>query len=276
VNIAPPGPSAPLRVRWLNPVGYGTFDAPIGELLRRIRLPGTEVEVVSFEMDATPTHLEYRAYESLMTQGIVECARDAAQSGVDALVIGCFYDPALEDAREISGATVVVAPCAACLAVATQLANRFSILVGRRKWIEQMRDRVRHYGLQERLASFRSLDMGVDEFQRDHALTRARIIEQARRAVDEDGAEAIVLGCTIEFGFFEEVQRAVGVPVIDAVVAPFKQAEHLAQLKRQFAWAPSRVGSCEPPPEEELARFGLFRAAPPMRRLAWAADGTPA
>lgn len=260
-----PSNPAPIRVRWLNPVGFDAYDAPIGDLLATIKQPGTEVEVVSFDMPATPTHLEYRAYEALMTARIVECARDADRQGVDAMVIGCFYDPAIEDARELSGSTVVVAPCGACLSVAMQLANRCSILVGRQKWVEQMRDRVKSYGLEDRIASFRSLDMGVDDFQRDHAVTRARIIEQARRAVEEDHAEAIVLGCTIEFGFFEEVQRAVGVPVIDAVVAPFKQAEYLAGLKRRFAWVPSRRWSCEPPPEEELSRFGLFQQRPALR-----------
>lgn len=197
-----------------------------------------------------------------MVERTIATARNCAVSGIDAMVIGCFYDPALEEAREISGSTVVVAPCEACLTIASSLANRFSILVGRHKWIEQMRDRVDRYGMTRRLASFRSLDMGVDKFQEDHAMTRGRIIEQARRAVEEDHAEAIILGCTIEFGFFQEVQREVGVPVIDAVVGPFKQAEHLARLKRQFGWAPSRVWSCEPPPEAELRKFGLFRTPP--------------
>lgn len=253
-------------MRWLNPLGFDAYDAPIAALLGRIKQSGTEVEVVSFDMGASPSHLEYRSYEALMTQGIVACARDCGQSGIDAMVIGCFYDPALEDAREISGSTIVVAPCDACLSVAMQLGNRFSILVGRQKWVGQMRERVRHYGLEDRLASFRSLGMGVDEFQRDHDVTRARILEEAHRAVRDDHAEVIVLGCTIEFGFFEEVQRQVGVPVIDAVVAPFKQAEHLAHLKRQFGWKPSRVWSCEPPPEDELKRFGLFQTPPALKR----------
>ncbi|MBC7378330.1 MAG: hydantoin racemase [Burkholderiaceae bacterium] len=258
-----------VTVRWLNPVGFDAYDAPIGDLLARIKQPGTRVETVSFDMPLTPTHLEYRSYEALMTQRIVECARDCGKTGIDAMVIGCFYDPALEEAREISGACVVTAPCIASLSVVTQLANKFSVIVGRHKWIEQMSDRVRRYGFQDRLASFRSLEMGVDDFQRDHKKTRARIIEEAQRAVEQDKAEAIVLGCTIEFGFFEEVQRAVGVPVIDAVVASFKHAEHLAQMKKQFNWGPSRVWSCEPPPEEELQRFGLYQSAPTLHKLAF-------
>ena len=256
-----------VRVRWLNPIGSASYDAPIADLLAGIRLPGTELEVVSFDMPNTPSHLEYRAYEALMVERIVAAARDAALNGVDAMVIGCFYDPALEDAREISGSSIVVAPCESCLTIASSLANRFSILVGRHKWIEQMQGRVNQYGMANRLASFRSLDMGVNDFQKDHTTTRARIIEEARRAVQEDHAEAIILGCTIEFGFFEEVQSAVGVPVIDAVVAPFKQAEHLARMKRQFGWVPSRRWSCEPPPEEELRKFGLFQKPPALKRI---------
>ncbi|AZF21720.1 aspartate/glutamate racemase family protein [Pseudomonas sp. R3-52-08] len=259
-----PAQDVPVTVRWLNPIGCSTFDTPIAQLLHSIKQPSTRIEVVSFDMNPSPTHLEYRAYEALTYERIVRIARDCEPSGVDALVLGCFYDPALEDAREISGETLVVGPCQASLQVMEHLANRFSVIVGRTKWIEQMRTRVNGYGAGNRLASMRSLDMGVDEFQRDPALTRRKIIEQAHRAVQEDGAEAVILGCTIEFGFFEQVQREVGVPVIDPVVAAFKVAESMAGMKRRFGWRPSRVGSCEPPPEAEIARFGLFQGPAPI------------
>ncbi len=256
--------SVPVTVRWVNPIGVSTYDASIAQLLHAIKHPDTTVEVVSYDMNPSPTNLEYRTYESLIHERTVAMARDAAQSGVDAMIIGCFYDPALEAAREISGETVVVAPCGACLQVAANLSNRFSIIVGREKWIEQMTERVRYYGMESRLASMRPLGLGVDDFQRDPAVTRRRIIDEARRAVKEDHAESIILGCTIEYGFFQEVQDAVGVPVIDAVIAPFKLAEHMARMKRQFDWKPSRVWSCEPPPEEQLKEFGLFLGPAPI------------
>ncbi|CAE6789730.1 Hydantoin racemase [Paraburkholderia domus] len=255
---------APVTVRWLNPVGYAAWDTPIGQLLHSIKQPSTTVEVVSFDMTPTPTHLEYRTYEALIHERTVAVSRDSAVKGIDALVVGCFYDPALEGAREISGQTVVVGPCQASVQIAVNLANRFSVIVGREKWIEQMTDRIRGYGLLDRLASMPSLGMGVNDFQAHPEVTRQRIIEEARRAVDEDHAEALILGCTIEFGFFEAVQQAVGVPVIDPVVAAFKMAESLAKLKKQFGWAPSRVWSCEPPPESELSDFGLFQGPAPI------------
>ena len=259
-----PPQDVPVTVRWLNPIGHPDYDAPIAALLHAIKQPGTRVEVVSLDMTPSPTHLEYRAYEALTCERIVHIARDSAQQQFDALVLGCFYDPVLEDAREISGDTLVIAPCQASLQVVANLANRFSIIVGRRKWMEQMHERVRAYGAERQLASMRPLGMGVGEFQRDHDLTRRKIIEQARLAVEEDGAEAIVLGCTLEYGFFEQVQAEVGVPVIDPVVAAFKMAEALAGMKRRFGWRPSRVGSCEAPPAAEIKAFGLFQGPVPI------------
>jgi len=48
------------------------------------------------------------------------------------------------------------------------------------------------------------------------------------------------------------------VPVIDAVTAPFKYAEFLAELAERFGWYPSRAGGSEAPPQEELEAWGLF------------------
>jgi allantoin racemase len=253
-----------VNIRWVNPVGNAVWDAPIAEFLHAVKSPSTNVEVVSLDLHPTPLHVEYRAYEALIVDRMVSLARDSAKNNVDAMVIGCFYDPALEDAREISGDTIVVAPCQASVQLAMNLANKFSVIVGREKWVGQMTERVRGYGLIDRLASMRPLGLGVEEFQRHPDVTRRRIIEEAKRAIDEDHAEAIILGCTMEFGFFAEVQKEIGVPVIDPVIAAFKMAESLAKLKKQFGWTPSRVWSCEPPPEEEIERFGLFKGKPPI------------
>jgi len=66
----------------------------------------------------------------------------------------------------------------------------------------------------------------------------------------------IVLGCTAEFGFYEELQEELGVPVIDATVGPFKYAELLGELAR-LGWRTSEVGGYARPPRDEMAAFGL-------------------
>src|SRR5262249_60875807 len=77
-----------------------------------------------------------------------------------------------------------------------------------------------------------------------------------REAVSADGAEVLVLGCTIDYGFFEQLQEDVGAPVVDATVAPFKYAELMADVAA-LGWRPSRVGGYASPPRRELEEFGL-------------------
>jgi allantoin racemase len=229
------------------------------DMARAHKLPGTEVHIASLpHADGRFRNAEYRSYEAVMTRGVVRAARSAALEGFDALAIGCFYDIALHDAREISGEMVVSAPCEAACEIAAGLANRFGVIVGRRKWVHQMAEIVRNYGHEHRLAGFYPVDLGVTDFQKDHAETARRLIAAGRNAVEQHYAEALILGCTMEMGFYKEVERAVGVPVIDAAIAALKRAEYGALLKRQCGWIPSRKWSCEPPPEDEITSFGCF------------------
>ena len=46
--------------------------------------------------------------------------------------------------------------------------------------------------------------------------------------------------------------------MIDPSIAALKRAEYAAELKRKCGWTPSRRWSCEPPPEEEIAAFGII------------------
>ena len=74
-----------------------------------------------------------------------------------------------------------------------------------------------------------------------------------------------MLGCTASFGYCERLQDALGVPVLDAMLAPFKYAEFLGDAALRLGWTPSRKWGSEAPPESEIADWGLF-AEPPTSR----------
>jgi allantoin racemase len=117
---------------------------------------------------------------------------------------------------------------------------------------------VREHGHEHRLSGFYHVELGVNDFQRDHAETERRLTEAGRKAVEQDFAEAVILGCTMEIGFYRDLEKRLGVPVIDPSIAALKRAEYAAVLKRQCGWRPSRKWSSESPSEEEIARFGGF------------------
>ncbi len=251
-----------MRILWIDPIGTDLFSADMVKILNSAKHPDTIVDVVSLPANR-PNHLEYHAYEALVVADIVRLAYQAAEK-YEAVVIGCFYDVGLREAREVSGRTIVTAPCQSSTAIASNLGNTFSVLVGRRKWIPKMSENVRLYGHEHRMVSMRSVELGVHDFQTDHHLTCDRLMTEGRKAIEDDGAEVLILGCTAEYGFNRQMQNELGVPVIDAVTAPFKYAEFLAELANRFEWYPSRIWGSEPPPQNELDNWGLFDEPAPV------------
>ena len=243
------------RILWINPVGTSVFDEPIRELTNREKHLGTAVDVVS--LGKGPRHLEYHYYEALVLTDVLHTVKRAEKEGYDAAVIGCFYDPGLQEAREITEGLVVTAPCEATLHVAACLGHRFSIIVGRKKCIPKMHENVVNYGFGSRLASFKSVDLGVHDFHRKPGETARRMGAAAEEAIKNDLADVIIFGCTIQFGFYRELQHKLGIPVIDAVLAPFKYAEFLIELKRKFDWKTSKAYRYESPPTEEIKQWRL-------------------
>ena len=257
-----------IKVMYLNPVGTSAYDEVFADMARRYKCPETTVHVTSLSGSAVSpamTNLEYRAYEAGIFNETVKAARYCSINDYDALVIGCFYDPALLAAREVAGDTVVVAPCQASISAALNLANNFSVVIGQWKWEDQMKQAVYEYGGRDKLVSFEAVDLRVEEFHEDPQRTRERLERAAYRAVAERRAESIILGCTLEVGFFRELQAYLAgrlgafVPVIDPSIAALKAAENAALAKR-VGWTNSRVWGMQPPTERELADFGLFQS----------------
>jgi allantoin racemase len=245
----------PNRILWINPIGSDDFDQPIQTFLETGKQTDTEINVVSLQRG--PLHLEYHYYEALILADTLHRVKQGENEGYDAAVIGCFYDPGLREAREITDRLVVTAPAEASMHIAATLGHRFSIVVGRKKWIPKMHENVVNYGFEDRLASFRSVDLGVYDFQKDLADTAQRLKEAAQQAVENDMAEVIILGCTAQFGFYKELQEDLGVPVIDAILAPLKHAEFLIELNSRFGWSQSKRYGYEGPPTEEITEWNL-------------------
>jgi allantoin racemase len=161
-----------MKILFVNPVGTSLFEKSMQQILVEAKNPGTEVDVISLKRG--PWHVEYHYYESLVMTDTLHLVRKAENDGYDAVVLGCFYDLGLQESREISSKMVVTAPAESCMLLACSLGSTFSIIVGRKKWIPQMMGNVVHYGLRDRLASFKALDLGVLDFQEDKAKTEKR------------------------------------------------------------------------------------------------------
>ncbi len=252
-----------MRLLWIDPIVEDEpYTTALTAAFQTACRAGTDVDIISLPPGRHPRHLRYHAYEALVIAEIVTIVYRYADD-YDAFVIGCFYDLGLREAREVSGKAIVTAPCQSALAIASHLGNTFSVLVGASKAIPKMRENIRAYGMEHRLSSMRPLDIGVLEFQSQAERTMAAMRREGKQAVEKDGAEVIVLGCSAEVGFHQTLQAKLGVPVIDAALAPFKYAEFLAETAQRFGWHPSRKWGNEAPPPDEIEAWGLFRQPAP-------------
>lgn len=238
------------RVLWVNPVGTTAFDADTLELIEAIRTPGFTPVVRSLE--SGPPHLEYHTYEHEAAGPMLELLAAADEDGFDAAVIGCFYDGGLREAKELC-TMPVVGMAEASLAYAATLGHRFSVIVGRRKWIPKMTDNALLYGHDRRLASMRSVEMGIPEVAADPDAFFEACIREARRAVAEDGAEVVVLSELATPAFWRRCATELDFPLVDPGVACWKWAELAAELYRTVGYTTSKVGGFEAPSPRRIA-----------------------
>jgi allantoin racemase len=218
-------------------------------VLDSVRRPDVRFDVV--HLARGPDNLEYHYFEHLVMDDILGLIRKAERDRYHAAVVGCFYDPGLREARELVRIPVT-APAEASMHIAATLGHKFSIIVGRRKWVPKMEDNLNMYGLEKKLASFRILNFTVNRMRREREGLERAIAREAKLAIVEDGAEVVILGCTVEAGFSRRLMQRLKVPVVDPVIVSFKYAELLADLYSKLGLSHSKIYGYESPPREEV------------------------
>jgi allantoin racemase len=104
----------------------------------------------------------------------------------------------------------------------------------------------------DRLASVRSIDVSVLELESDRDATIQPLTKEALAAIEVDGADVIIFGCTGMSGLAAAVKEGLqahgraDVPVIDPGIAALKLAEalvdlHLAQSKHTYPPPPPKL-----------------------------------
>jgi len=146
----------------------------------------------------------------------------AADTDAAAFVIACYSDPGLWACREATRRPVFgIAECG--VATALTRGDRFGVIAIRTKSIRRHLRQLRSWGLVDRLAGERALEMSVAETASGEG-TLARMIAVGTALRDEDGAEVVVMGCAGMARHRRPLEEALGVPVIDPTQAAVAMA----------------------------------------------------
>ena len=212
--------------------------------LQRFVSPGVTVE--ARRPVGGPASIESMWEEYLLVPPLMELAVELEREGFDAIVPGCFGDPGIDGVRELVSIPVV-GPGATAMLVAANLGHRFGVVTVLESVVRPLENLARLTGVAAKLASVRQIGVPVLELNGDRDATFARLVETSRRAIEEDRADVLVLGCgTLSFRA-AELQEIVGVPVVNPLQVALRTAEMLvacglSHSKRSYP-VPPKLGA---------------------------------
>jgi len=154
--------------------------------------------------------IESRYAEFLNTESIISLSQEAEKNGYDGIFVDCFGSPGVSIVRELVNIPVLGGFDSGVL-MASSISQKFSIITVVPNVIPLIEDEIRDIGLSQNIASIRDVQMPVQDLGNKTKLI-AHLFKQSKAAIEEDGAEAIVLGCT---GMID---------VVDAVAAELEKA----------------------------------------------------
>lgn len=222
---------APLRrLLVINPNTNPAVTERVRQVADSIVSPTTSVTVVN--PAEGPFSIETTEHRDAAVPQVLDLVRRTLHQRYDAYVFACFDDIALFETRTMTGVSVV-GTCEAGIAAARTMAARFSIITTVHSAVPGIHRLLARYGAAD-ICTVRAAGIGVAAAAGGDSGTDRRILAAARQAVDQDGAEAILLGSGGLTGRANDLEQQFGIPVIDGVAAAIKMAEGLAYMRSQI------------------------------------------
>jgi allantoin racemase len=202
-------------------------------------------EYVSPGFEADFRGVKYGGYEGFYYKAvtvpyIVDEMIQAEKEGYAAVTSQCFLDLGVTEGREAVRIPVVGA-AESSLSIALMCGDRIGIITTGGTYrtrhhgsvVRMIRVMVRAWGLSDRVVYCGTT--GMSEYPAVDSPDAKRVFDgierEAKRAIEEQGAEVIILACTGFVGYAVEMQKRLDVPVVDSSIAAQKFAELLVDMR---------------------------------------------
>ena len=238
-----------MRILVLNVNTTESMTESIGREAAAVAAPGTEIVPLTPLFGAESVEGNYESY--LAAIAVMETVQ-AYPDHFDAVIQAGYGEHGREGLQELLDVPVVDITEAAA-STAMYLGHKYSVVTTLDRTVPLIEDRLKLAGLTDRCASVRASGMSVLELESDPGAAVQAILDQSLRAVRDDHAEVICLGCGGMAGLTAKVAERTGVPVVDGVAAAVTIAESLVRLGlttskvRTYATARQKAFSNWPP-----------------------------
>ena len=227
-----------MQILIINPNTTASMTAKIAIAAKSVALPDTKI--VAVNPDNGPASIQGYYDEALALNGIIEQIK--VHRNFDAVVLACFDDTGLDAVRCLTDKPVLGIGEAA-YHVASLLSNKFTVVTTLARSVPALEHNLVRYGLATRCVNVRSSEVAVLELEDPQSNARAAISAEVAKAIKEDRAEAIVLGCAGMTDLANSLSEEHGLPVIDGVVCAVGLCETMVRLKVKT----SQLGGYAPP-----------------------------
>ncbi len=214
-----------MKLLVINPNTTATMTQTINEVAQRVARP--ETHVVTVQPESGPASIQGYLDIARSLDGLLNTAEQ--HKDADAMVVACFDDTGLDALRCIMDGPVIGIGEAAFHA-ASMISARFSVVTTLSRSVVGISENLAKYGLLTRCASIRAAEVPVLALESDPDTARVRIEAEIAAALKDDGAEAIVLGCSGMTDLTNSLSAKFSVPVIDGVSSAVVMAEALVRI----------------------------------------------
>lgn len=190
------------------------------------------VEIIARTNRCGPASIQGIEDGNAAIPGVLELVGESAKENIDAIVIACFDDTGLNEAREIAHCPVIGIGEAAFHA-AMMLGAHYSVVTTLSVSIPVIEENLRNYGLSSHCHRVRASDVPVLDLEIAGSAAEQKISNEIKVALSQDNAAAIVLGCAGMTDLAMRLSEEHGVPVIDGVAAATGMAQTLVFLNRK-------------------------------------------
>jgi allantoin racemase len=212
-------------------------------------LPDTRV--VAKILAHGPASIESEYDEVLAMPEVVFLCREAERDGFDGVFVNCFGDPGVRAAREAVNIPVF-GGFEPAVFYALGISDRIGIVTVLPEVVPMLNGLIRREGLESRIPSPRYVSIPVLDLSGLDRLIAA-LIEESKKAIDEDGAGTIVLGCTGMVGVKEAVEKGLRESGYNTTVIEAAQASLiLLETFIRMGWKHSRITYMPPRQKDRL------------------------
>lgn len=213
------------KILVLNPVSTNKWDNITRELLKKYSCPYTEFSVKSLKKG--PVSIESSSDIVMAAPYVVKEVIEAEREGYDSVIINCFDDPGVDAARE-RASILILGIGETSMISALHLGYKIAVISTGENSRAVYDLKALKLGIRDRLAYASGIPVRVLDLRSDEEKTKRLLLSECRKAVEEYGAEVIVLGCSGMIGYSDWLSKKLKIPVIDPTIITFKIAESLS------------------------------------------------